>query len=206
MRLYPDLPHPRRRTFARDAAVVLVILTCAALGLWVHHSVDRLGRLGHGVKLAGQTVQTGFQSAGDAAQGLPLVGGLVSDALHRAGAGSGGAVAAEGSAGESSAHRSAWILGALVWLLPSATALAIALPGRLRQVRLMREAETALTEGPAGARIRLLATRAALTLPAEALLRHTPDPIADLDDGRYAPLVAAALDDLGLRGPPRRAQ
>jgi hypothetical protein len=50
-------------------------------------------------------------------------------------------------------------------------------------------------------RRRLLAMRAAFGLSYGALLAYTRDPLGDLADGRYDPLVAAALDDAGIRPP-----
>lgn len=41
--------------------------------------------------------------------------------------------------------------------------------------------------------------RAAFSLPYPALARHTSDPFGDLVAERYDPLVAAALEDAGLR-------
>jgi hypothetical protein len=41
--------------------------------------------------------------------------------------------------------------------------------------------------------------RAAFALPFETLLRHTPDPVGDLAAERYDGLIAAVLDDSGLR-------
>ena len=48
-------------------------------------------------------------------------------------------------------------------------------------------------------RRRLLAMRAAFSLPYGQLLEYTPDPLGDLADERNDPLVAAALEDAGLR-------
>jgi hypothetical protein len=41
--------------------------------------------------------------------------------------------------------------------------------------------------------------RAAFSLPYGQLLEYTRDPLGDLAAERYDPLVAAALDDAGLR-------
>ena len=43
--------------------------------------------------------------------------------------------------------------------------------------------------------------RAAFSLPFSQLLRYTKDPMGDLASGRYEALLAAVLDDAGLRGP-----
>ena len=51
----------------------------------------------------------------------------------------------------------------------------------------------------------LLARRAAFGLPYCVLLRHTRDPLGDLAAERYDGLVAAALEDAGLRRVPSRS-
>jgi hypothetical protein len=49
-------------------------------------------------------------------------------------------------------------------------------------------------------RRRILAERAAFSLPYTRLLAYTPDPLGDLAAERYDSLVAA-LEDAGLRSP-----
>ena len=41
--------------------------------------------------------------------------------------------------------------------------------------------------------------RAAFALPYETLLRYTDDPLGDLAAERYDPLIAAVLEDSGLK-------
>ena len=53
-------------------------------------------------------------------------------------------------------------------------------------------------------RRRLLAMRAAFSLPYGQLLLYTRDPLGDLASERYDALVAAALEDAGLRADPGR--
>ena len=48
-------------------------------------------------------------------------------------------------------------------------------------------------------RRRLMAMRAAFGLPYGDLLRYTQDPLGDLEAGRYDALVAAELEQAGLR-------
>ncbi len=50
-------------------------------------------------------------------------------------------------------------------------------------------------------RRRLLAMRAAFDLPYGTLLSYTQDPIGDLAEGRYQPLLNAVFEDAGLRAP-----
>ena len=54
-------------------------------------------------------------------------------------------------------------------------------------------------EPPADRLDRLLAQRAAFGLPYATLLRHTSDPLGDLKAGRLDGLIAAVLEDAGLR-------
>ena len=170
MRLYPDIPARRAATALRDLAVLLLLALFAWLGLEVHDAVDRLSVLGEGVRTVGEKV--------------PVVGDPVEDL---------------GAAGEDRVHRLANILGLLVFGLPAAVLLARWLPGRIAQARALTAAERALRDSTSAERRRLIAMRAAFSLPYGQLLAHTPDPLGDLAAERYDALVAAALEDVGLR-------
>ena len=56
-----------------------------------------------------------------------------------------------------------------------------------------------LGEPESSERRRLVAMRAAFSLPYGELLRFTPDPLGDLEAQRYDALVTAAFEDVGLR-------
>jgi hypothetical protein len=198
MRLYPDTPDDRGRAVARDALVLLTLFVLGWLALKVHDAVDELAVLGTGVRESGEVVQSGFDKAGDAASGIPVVGGDVADALRDAGSGSGGEVAQAGSDGEERVHDLADLLGVLFFAIPASVLLLATLPGRIRQVRELNATERLLDE-TSEERRRLVAMRAAFCLPARELARHTKDPIGDLAAGRYDPLIAAAYDEAGLR-------
>jgi hypothetical protein len=200
MRLYPDTPDDRGRAVARDALVLLTLFVLAWLALKVHNAVDELAVLGTGVRDSGEVVQDGFESAGDAVEGVPVVGGEVGDALRDAGQGTGGEVAEAGREGEERVHDLADLLGLLMFALPASILLVTTLPGRIRQVRELNASER-LLDISSEERRRLIAMRAALSLPARELARHTRDPIGDLAEGRYEPLIAAAYDEAGLRPP-----
>ena len=204
MRLYPDIPGRRLATLAADAAVLVLVLVFAWLAVKVHDTVDRLAALGQGVHDAGSAVESGFESAADKVDEVPLVGGKVADGLRGAGEGSGGNVADLGTRGEDGAHRLANLLGLLTFFVPTGLLLLQTLPSRIAQVRRLTAAARVLQ--PAGAdgdRRRLVAMRAAFSLPYGQLLEYTRDPLGDLAAERYDPLVAAALDDAGLRQPRR---
>jgi hypothetical protein len=201
MRLYPDVPSRRFSTLASDLLVLLLLVLFAWLGLEVHDAVDRLAVLGHGVRETGSAIQSGFDSAADAVDDVPLVGGKVADGLRGAGQGTGGDLADLGRSGEDSAHRLANLLGLLTFALPSLLLLLRFLPDRLAQVRRLTAATRVLAAPDEPERRRTIAMRAAFALPYGRLLEHTRDPLGDLAAGRYDALVAAALEDAGLRGP-----
>jgi hypothetical protein len=170
MRIYPDVPSARWRTVVRDALVLVLLVLFAWLGLKVHDTVDRLAVLGEGVREVGEKV--------------PLVGDPVEDL---------------GRAGEDRVHGLADLLGLIVFGLPAALVLARFLPERVRQARALTAASRVLSEPESADRQRLIAMRAAFSLPYGQLLEYTRDPLGDLAAERYDALVAAALDDVGLR-------
>jgi hypothetical protein len=100
-----------------------------------------------------------------------------------------------GREGEDGVHHLANLLALVTFGLPAAVVLWHFLPRRIDQVRRLRVASRALDGAPE----RELAMRAAFSLPYERLLLFTEDPLGDLAAGRYEPLVAAVLDDAGLR-------
>jgi len=191
-------------TLARDLLIVALLVLFAWLGKQVHDAVDALAVLGEGVRSGGEAVQGGFESAADAVDGTPVVGGEIADGLRDAGDASGGNVADLGTSGEEKVHYLANLLGLLMFAIPSAFVLLAMLPPRIRQIRQMTAASRVLSE-PVAERRRLLAMRAAFSLPYGQLLQYTKDPIGDLAAERYEPLVKAVLEDAGLRAPPPSA-
>ena len=198
MRLYPDTADDRGRAVAKDALALLTLFVLAWLALKVHDAVDQLAVLGSGVRESGEAVQTGFEKAGEAASGIPVVGGDVEGALRDAGSGTGGEVAQAGSDGEEKVHDLADLLGLLFFAIPASILLIATLPGRIRQFRELN-ATARLLDVTSEERRRLVAMRAAFSLPARTLARHTKDPLGDLAEARYDRLIAAAYDEAGLR-------
>lgn len=198
MRLYPDTADDRGRAVAKDALVLLTLFVLAWLGLKVHNAVDDLAVLGAGVSDSGEAVRSGFGAAAEAVSGVPVVGGEIGDALQGAGEGTGGNVAEAGREGEDRIHYLANLLGLLTFAVPASILLVTTLPGRIRQVRDLNATER-LLDVTSEERRRLVAMRAAFSLPARELARHTKDPIGDLAEGRYDALIEAAYDEAGLR-------
>jgi hypothetical protein len=200
VRLYPEQRARRLDLIARDLAVALALVLFALVALEVHAAVDRLAVLGEGVESAGNGVSGGFEAAADAVDGTPIVGDDLGDALRGAGESSGGEVQDLGRGGAGAAHDLADLLGLLFFALPSALLLLWALPPRIRQVRRLNAAARAVGE-LSPERRRLLAMRAAFGLPYGELLRFTKDPLGDLEAGRFDALVAAELEQAGMRAP-----
>jgi hypothetical protein len=201
VRLYPDVPARRMATIVRDLMALALIVLFAWLAVEVHDAVDRLAVLGAGVRGAGESVHGGFDGAADRVEDVPLAGGRIADALRGAGAETGGEVAELGASGERAAHRLANILGLLTFGLPTLLVMLRWLPARVEQVRTLTAAARVLREPAASERRRAIAMRAAFSLPYGQLVQHTRDPLGDLVAERYDPLVAAALEDAGLRPP-----
>lgn len=199
MRLYPELSVPRNRALVADLASIILLVLFAWAGLQVHDAVDRLAVLGEGVEASGSAVSDGFEGAADAVDGAPVVGDDIADGLRSAGEGSGGEVEELGRSGEESAHDLANLLGFVTFALPALLVLTRWLPGRIEQVRKLRAASNVLGDRATPERRRILAMRAAFSLPYWQLLQYTRDPLGDLEDGRYDALVAAALEDAGLK-------
>lgn len=199
MRFYPALPAQRVRTVLRDFVVLLALFLFAWLGLKVHNTVDQLAVLGTGVEDAGTEIQGGFDTAAEAVHGVPIVGGDLADGLRDAGRASGGELAERGQEGRESVHRLANLLGLVTFLIPGLLVLSVTLPDRISQIRGLTAAERVLGGPLDPDRRRLLAMRAAFSLPYGELVRYTRDPFGDLAAGRYDALIAAALEEAGLR-------
>lgn len=202
MRLYPNMPEARLRQVAADLVVIALIVLFAWLGMKVNNTVDDLAVLGRGVKDAGGAVQGSLSDAGNAVAGIPLVGGDLKSALTDAGSATGGNVQSAGSAGEQAVEQTAQILGWVTFGVPTLLVLLGYMPWRVRRFRRLNAAAAVLRDGGDPERRRLLAMRAALALPYGELLPYTRDPIGDLAEERYEPLLQALYADCGLRPPP----
>jgi hypothetical protein len=170
VRLYPEIPRRRFATVGHDVLLLVVLVLLAWLGLKVHDAVDELAVFGSGIKKVGDSV--------------PVVGGPVSDL---------------GQEGEDSVHYLANLLGLVTFGLPALLVVWWLVPERMTQIRRLNAASRVLQQADDPRRRHVLAQRAAYSLPYGRLLEYTDDPLGDLAAERYDPLVAAALEDAGLR-------
>lgn len=195
---YPDVPRSRRWTFLRDAIVVVSLVFFVVAGVAVYRLVDGLQVLADGLIETGTSIEGGFDRAADAVGGLPIVGESLRDGLASAGNATGGELVSFGVTGQETVHRLAVVLGWLIGLVPPLAILVVYVPIRLRRMRELGAASLLLAGVRDEEHVRLLAMRAALTLPYRELARYTTDPFGDLVTGRYGPLLDAALDDAGV--------
>jgi hypothetical protein len=217
MRLYPASP---ARTIARDLAVLLALIVFAWLGVRVHDRVADLAAVGRGIQDSGHAianagVQTtravdgAFADLAERVNGVPLVGGDLAGALRQVPGGATGPVrettaeqgarlVVAGREAERKTYRLANLAGWLTFLIPALLLLSRTVPSRVRQVIRISSAERMLRGAPE----RVLAARAAYTLPYGTLARFTPDPFGDLAAGRHEALLRALAEDAGVAFPP----
>jgi hypothetical protein len=118
--------------------------------------------------------------------------------LELAGGASGGNVVELALTGDTAIHRLALALGLLTFLIPTLILLLLYLPMRVGMTRRLRASRLVYRDEYNPERRRLLAMRAAMSLPADHLLKFSPDPIGDLVRGDHDALVAALLSEAGL--------
>ena len=147
---------------------------------------------------AGASVQDGFGSAAEALSGTPIVGDEIAAALEAAGTASGGNAVELALTGDTAIHRLALVLGLLTFAIPSLILLVLYVPMRIGQTRRLRSSRLVFRDERDPQRRQLLAMRAAMSLPADHLLKYSPDPIGDLVRGEHDALVKALLADAGL--------
>lgn len=196
--LYPSEPRRRRNTAMRDVLVLLALLVLAWFGRRVFLLVDQVRSVTDAARDAGLSVQNGFDSAADVVSGTPVVGDDLASALQAAGAQSGGNVVELALTGDTALHRLALALGWLTFLVPAAFLLVLYVPIRVAQIRRLRSSRQVYRDEHNPERRRLLAMRAAMSLPIDHLLDYTDDPIGDLVRGDHDALVEALLAEAGL--------
>ena len=217
MRLYPASSTGMTRTITGDIAVILCLVLFAWMGMKVHDGIAQLASIGRGIQDSGRAISSSaaettdavegaFDGVADRIDGVPLFGDNLATALRDAPRGAttslretaqaqGNRLVAAGLEQERRTYQLATLVGWLMFLVPAVVLLALTVPRRVRQVRRMTAAQRTLRGSP----VHILAARAAYSLPYGVLSRHTADPFGDLAAGRHAALVAALVDDAGVK-------
>jgi len=224
MRLYPASPYRATRTAICDLVVIFLLIVFAWVGVKVHDGILELTSVGREIQDSGFALSAtardtaggidgAFASAGDAVDGVPLVGQQLSNALRDAPRGATDSIRTNGEQEgariirlgreqvrrtEQAANTAGWI----AFLLPAAILLAWKLPPRIRLITRMSTAQRTLRGAPE----HILAARAAYSLPYGTLTRYTRDPFGDLAAGRHEGLLAALADDAGINFGSRTAR
>ena len=197
MKIYADLPARRSTQLAGDALLVAWILLWAWLGHAVHDAAMRLAVPGHRVESSGAELADKLHGAGDAVNGLPVVGGDVSAPLDKAGSAADQLAEAGRQQVSAAITLSNW-LGWTVALIPVLVVLAFYIPARVRFVR-RAAAGRALVDSAAD--LDLFALRALAHQPLHRLATISPDPARawrERDPDVVRQLAALELAEAGL--------
>lgn len=193
MKIYADTPARRGRQIAADVGFVIWCAVWVWLGYRFYEVVLLLGAPGAATEAAGSSLQENMLSAGEAIDGLPVVGESVRapfDRMSEAGL----SIAEAGRAQQETIARVAWASAVLLVLAPIATLAVIWLPLRIRFIRRVNASQRLLS---GSTDVELFALRALARQPVAALAEVAPDPLAAWRAGD--PVVTRALAELELR-------
>lgn len=200
MKLYADTPARRHRQIMADVGFVLWAIVWIWLASKMYDLVLMLGAPGVAIESAGTSLSDNMVSAGEAIDGLPVVGESVRtpfDRMSEAGA----SIADAGRGQQEAVTKLAWFAAFCVAAIPIATLAAIWLPLRVRFIRRINASQRFIDSA---ADLELFAVRALARQPIAALAAIDPDPVARWRAGDAAVIRALAqleLRDEGLHAP-----
>ena len=202
LKLYPDPAGRKAGWIVTDVIVIVWLAFMSFIGYYVHHMIEILQAIPDAIDRAGSALDAPLQDAMNRAAKIPLVGGLIVDRLQNA---------SNATAGR--AHAIAAALSNMIDIAALGMALAVAAPAillvigfygfiRWRASREMGSAkqvvDVALRENRGDQLNEALARRAIEVVPYRRLVKVSPDPLGELDAGRYDALAAEALRAAGL--------
>ena len=193
MKFYADTPGRRGRQLFADAGFVIWCVVWIWLAFRFYEVVLLLGAPGAAIESAGTALESNMVSAGEAIDGLPVVGESVRgpfDRMSEAGLG----IADAGRAQQDAVARVAMVSATLLALGPIATLAVLWLPLRVRFIRRINASQRLLDRS---LDLDLFALRALARQPVTVLAEVAPDPMAAWRDGDEA--VTRALAELELR-------
>lgn len=197
MPFYSELPAQRTRQIVADALVVLWVVLWWRIGAAVHEQVSRLAAPGRTLEGAGRSLGDGLESAGEAVEGVPLVGEQLRTPFDAAG-GAARSISDAGVGVQDAVGRIALLVALAVAAWPVVTVVALHVWRRLRWARRAARVRDVLRT-PGGSD--LLALRALATLSPHRLLEIRPDVAAAWrrgDDDVVADLAAAVVRRSGV--------
>ncbi|MFD3993445.1 hypothetical protein [Streptomyces sp. NPDC058583] len=200
MRFYAQTPARRNLQVLVDLIAVALIAVAVWAALVVRDTIMLLAEPGRRVESSGDRLAEGLGNAGDAASGVPLVGGVLKRPLQAA-ADAGSGFADAGVSLQETVSQVANVITTALIVIPVFFVLLLWLPPRLLWIRRSSTVRR-LAEAPGGSD--LLALRA-LTGPPSALAKLPAPPGGWADAWRQgdreaiADLSAVALKRVGLR-------
>jgi hypothetical protein len=201
-KLYPDPAGRKARWIGTDVVVIVWLVFMSLVGYYVHHMIEILQAIPDAIDRAGSALDAPLQDAMNRASQIPLIGGLIVDPIQNA---------SNATAGR--AHAIAAALSNMIDIAAVGMAVAIAVPPillvigfygfiRWRASREMGSAErlveVALRQHRGEELNEALARRALEVVPYRRLAKVSPDPLGELQAGRYEALAAQALRAAGL--------
>lgn len=175
LRYLPYATRPGRllAQIVSDIAVTIWTVVWVMVGSAVYTAVATIAEVGRQVQDGADGVSGSLNSAGDNADGIPLIGDTLSAPL-RAASDAAGTIAGAGQNLDSTATWLAWVLAFAVAATPI---LAVAMPWLFLRLRFFRRKLTVLTLASTHAGQELLAMRALTNRPLAKLTAVHPDPI-----------------------------
>lgn len=202
LKLYPDTAGRKARWIGTDVIVVVWLAFWSFIGYYVHQLIEVLQAIPDAIERAGSALDAPLQNAMDRAGQIPIIGGLIVDRIQNASDATAGRV-----------HAIASALSNMIDIAALGMALAIAAPPillvigfygfiRWRASREMgsakRVVDVAIEQHRADQLNEALARRALEIVPYRRLIKVSPDPLGELEAGRYDALAAEALRAAGL--------
>jgi hypothetical protein len=204
MKLYADASPRRTRQVVGDVLFVAWLLLWLWLANVVHDATLALAAPGRRIESAGGDLSDKLHGAGQAVEGIPLVGDQVRSPFDGAGRAADQIAAAGTSQVEAVQHLAFW-LAVAVAAIPVLLLVALYVPRRVRFAR-TAGATQRFVDGPAD--LDLFALRAMAHQPVDRLAAVSDDPVRawrDGDAGVVRALALLELRDAGLAPPPTGA-
>ncbi|MGV9801220.1 hypothetical protein ACWDTP_24560 [Mycobacterium sp. NPDC003449] len=181
-----------------DIAMVIWVVVWVLVGTAVYSAVATIAEVGRQVQDGASGVSGNLSSAGDSADGIPLVGDSLSKPLRAA---SDAALDIAG-AGQNLDTTAGWLAWVLALAVAAAPILFVAMPWLYLRIRFFRRKWTAITLASTAAGEQLLALRALANRPLARLTAVTDDPVGawrHQDQQAIRGLAALELRSAGMR-------